>query len=104
VEDTPTHTNLLGTIERVVDAHGRVVIHCSRIKAGSLLHASGAICYAIWRMLRQQCTARSTRYCSKCLSVYDPLNAEGKPYAKRAERRHAPWPFTLVLREEYPMV
>lgn len=41
VEDTPTYKNLFGTIERVVDSHGRVVTNFTRIKAGSLLRSSG---------------------------------------------------------------
>src|SRR6266581_7967815 len=41
VEDTPSYKNLFGTIDRVVDPHGRVVTNFSRIKAGSLLRASG---------------------------------------------------------------
>lgn len=41
IEDTPSYKNLFGTIERVVDPHGRVVTNFSRIKAGSLLRASG---------------------------------------------------------------
>ena len=41
VEDTPSYKNLFGTIERVVELHGRVVTNFSRIKAGSLLRASG---------------------------------------------------------------
>ena len=41
VEDTPTYKNLFGTIDRVVDPHGRVVTNFTRIKAGSLLCASG---------------------------------------------------------------
>ena len=41
IEDAPTYKNLFGTIERVVDPHGRVVSNFTRIKAGSLLRASG---------------------------------------------------------------
>jgi predicted ATP-dependent protease len=41
LEETPSYKNLFGTIERVVDAYGRVVTHFTRIKAGALLHASG---------------------------------------------------------------
>jgi ATP-dependent Lon protease len=41
VEDTPSYKNLFGTIDRAVDPHGRVVTNFSRIKAGSLLRASG---------------------------------------------------------------
>lgn len=41
VEDTPTYRNLFGTIDRVVDPHGRVVTNFTRIKAGSLFRANG---------------------------------------------------------------
>ncbi|MBM3226171.1 MAG: ATP-dependent protease, partial [Candidatus Tectomicrobia bacterium] len=41
IEDMPSYKNLFGTIDRVVDPHGRVVTNFSRIKAGSLLRASG---------------------------------------------------------------
>lgn len=41
VEDIPSYKNLFGTIERIVDPHGRVMTNFSRIKAGSLLRASG---------------------------------------------------------------
>ncbi|MGE3540356.1 MAG: Lon protease family protein [Candidatus Tectimicrobiota bacterium] len=41
IEDTPSYKNLFGTIERIVDPHGRVMTNFSRIKAGSLLRASG---------------------------------------------------------------
>lgn len=41
IEDTPSYKNLFGTIERIVDPHGRVVTNFTRIKAGSLLRASG---------------------------------------------------------------
>src|SRR5262245_45946493 len=41
IEDIPSYKNLFGTIDRVVDPHGRVVTNFSWIKAGSLLLASG---------------------------------------------------------------
>lgn len=41
VEDTPTYKNLFGTIDRVVDPHGRVVTNFTQIKAGALLRANG---------------------------------------------------------------
>jgi ATP-dependent Lon protease len=41
VEDTPTYKNLFGTIDRVVDPHGRVVANFTRIQAGSVLRANG---------------------------------------------------------------
>ncbi|MFG0335639.1 MAG: Lon protease family protein, partial [Maioricimonas sp. JB049] len=41
VENAPNYRNLFGTIERVVDRHGRVTTNFTRIKAGSLLRANG---------------------------------------------------------------
>jgi predicted ATP-dependent protease len=41
IENAPSYKNLFGSIEHVVDAHGRLVTHFSRITAGSLLRASG---------------------------------------------------------------
>lgn len=41
IEDAPNYRNLFGTIERVVDRSGRVITNFTRIKAGSLLKASG---------------------------------------------------------------
>ncbi|MEW4531065.1 ATP-binding protein [Maioricimonas sp. JC845] len=41
IENAPNYRNLFGTIERVVDRHGRVTTNFTRIKAGSLLRANG---------------------------------------------------------------
>ena len=41
IEDTPNYKNLFGIIDRVVDPHGRMVTNFTRIKAGTLLRASG---------------------------------------------------------------
>lgn len=41
IEDIPTYKNLFGTIDRVVDPHGRVVTNFTRIRAGSMLRANG---------------------------------------------------------------
>lgn len=41
IEQAPTHKNLFGTIDRVVDRFGRVVANFTRIKAGSLVRANG---------------------------------------------------------------
>jgi len=41
IENAPNYRNLFGTIERVVDEHGRVTANFTRIKPGSLLKANG---------------------------------------------------------------
>lgn len=41
IEQAPTHKNLFGTIDRVVDRFGRVVANFTRIKPGSLVKANG---------------------------------------------------------------
>ena len=48
VEPAPTYANLFGTIERVIDAQGRVGTDFSHIKAGSLLRANGG--YLVFNM------------------------------------------------------
>ena len=78
VEDTPSYKNLFGTIERVVDPHGRVVTNFSRIKAGSLLRASGGYVLLnledaltepmVWKTLKR--TLQSNRI---QIDTYDPF-------------------------------
>lgn len=78
VEDTPSYKNLFGTIERVVDPHGRVVSNFSRIKAGSLLRASGGYVLLnledaiteplVWKTLKR--TLQSNRI---HIETYDPF-------------------------------
>jgi lon-related putative ATP-dependent protease len=41
LEDSPTYQNLFGAIERAVDQTGKLVTNHTRIRAGSLLRASG---------------------------------------------------------------
>ena len=78
IEDTPTYTNLFGTIERIVDPHGRVVTNFTRIKAGSLLRASGGYLLFdledaltepfVWKTLKR--TLQSTQI---KIEAYDPF-------------------------------
>jgi predicted ATP-dependent protease len=78
VEDMPSHKNLFGTIERIVDPHGRVVTNFSRIKAGSLLRASGGYVLLnmedalteplVWKTLKR--TLQSNRI---QIETYDPF-------------------------------
>jgi ATP-dependent Lon protease len=78
VEDTPTYKNLFGTIDRVVDSHGRVVTNFSRIKAGSLLRASGGLLLFnledaltepfVWKMLKRALQSHQVT-----IESYDPF-------------------------------
>ena len=78
VENTPTYKNLFGTIERVVDSHGRVVTNFTRIQAGSLLRASGGYVLLnledaltepfVWKTLKR--TLQSNQI---TIEAYDPF-------------------------------
>lgn len=78
VENTPSHKNLFGSIDRVVDAHGRLVTNFTRIKAGSLLQASGGYIlldlqdalteFMVWKTLKRTLQGR----CIK-IETYDPF-------------------------------
>jgi predicted ATP-dependent protease len=41
LEEVPTHKNLFGFVERIIDPVGRVVSHFTQIKAGTLLRGNG---------------------------------------------------------------
>jgi predicted ATP-dependent protease len=78
IEDIPSYKNLFGTIDRVVDPHGRVVTNFSRIKAGSLLRANGGYVLLnledaltepmVWKTLKR--TLQSNRI---QIETYDPF-------------------------------
>src|SRR6266568_1664900 len=78
VEDTPSYKNLFGTIERVVDPHGRVVTNFSRIKAGSLLRANGGYVLLnledaltepmVWKTLKRMLQSNRIQ-----IDTYDPF-------------------------------
>jgi ATP-dependent Lon protease len=78
IEESPSYKNLFGTIDRVVDPHGRVVTNFSRIKAGSLLRASGGFVLLnledalteplVWKTLKR--TLHSNRI---QIETYDPF-------------------------------
>lgn len=79
LESTPTHQNLFGTIERVVDRGGRLVTNFTRIKAGSLLRAHGGYLIfsledaltepAVWKTLK-----RTLKSGCIALETYEPLS------------------------------
>ena len=78
VEDTPTYKNLFGAIDRVVDPHGRVVTNFTRIKAGSLLRASGGYVLFnledaltepfVWKNLKRTLQSNQVK-----IEAYDPF-------------------------------
>jgi predicted ATP-dependent protease len=78
MEDTPTYKNLFGTIDRVVDPHGRVVTNFTRIKAGSLLRASGGYVLFdiedaltepfVWKTLKRTLQSNQLK-----IEAYDPF-------------------------------
>ncbi|GIX49452.1 MAG: ATP-dependent protease [Candidatus Tectimicrobiota bacterium] len=78
VEDTPTYKSLFGTIDRVVDPHGRLVTNFTRIKAGSLLRASGGFILfnledaltepLVWKTLKRTMQSRQLK-----IEAYDPF-------------------------------
>jgi ATP-dependent Lon protease len=78
VEDAPTHKNLFGTIDRVVDPHGRVVTNFTRIKAGSLLRANGGYIlfnledalteFFVWKTLKRTLQSNQIK-----IEAYDPF-------------------------------
>jgi ATP-dependent Lon protease len=78
VEDSPSYKNLFGTIDRMVDAHGRVVSNFTRIKAGSLLRASGGFVLFnledaltelhVWKTLKRILQSHQAK-----IEAYDPF-------------------------------
>jgi ATP-dependent Lon protease len=78
VENTPTYKNLFGTIESIVDPHGRVVTNFTRIQAGSLLRASGGYVLLnledaltepfVWKTLKRTLQSNQIK-----IEAYDPF-------------------------------
>jgi predicted ATP-dependent protease len=78
VEDTPSYKNLFGTIDRTIDAYGRGVTNFSRIKAGSMLRASGGYILfdledaltepMVWKTLKRTLQSHSIK-----IETYDPF-------------------------------
>lgn len=78
IEAVPTHMNLFGTIERVVDRGGRLVTNFTRIKAGALFKAhEGYLIFnledaitepAVWKTLKR--TVKSGRI---EMETYEPF-------------------------------
>jgi ATP-dependent Lon protease len=109
VEDIPTYKNLFGTIDRVVDPHGRVVTNFTRIKAGSMLRASGGYVLFnfedaltepfVWKTLKR--TLRSNQI---KIEAYDPfafftisaLQPEAIPIHTKVVVMGPPWLYYLL--------
>ena len=109
IEDAPTYKNLFGTIERVVDPHGRVVTNFTRIKAGSLLRASGGYLLFnledaltepfVWKTLKR--TLQSTQI---KIEAYDPfafftisaMQPEAVPMRTKVVVMGPPWLYYML--------
>ncbi len=109
IEDTPTYKNLFGTIDRVVDPHGRVVTNFTRIKAGSLLQASGGYLVFnledaltepfVWKTLKR--TLQSTQI---KIEAYDPfafftisaMQPEAVPMRTKVVVMGPPWLYYML--------
>lgn len=78
VEPAPTYKNLFGAVERVVDQHGRLVSHFTRVVAGSLLRAhGGCIVIHMPNALLEPLVWRALKQCLKQgkleIETYDPF-------------------------------
>jgi ATP-dependent Lon protease len=79
IETAPNYRNLFGTIDRVVDRHGRLVTNFTRIKAGSLLRANGGYLVFnlvdalvepfVWKELKRTLKSGSLQ-----IEIYDPFS------------------------------
>jgi len=109
IEDTPTYKNLFGTIERVVDPHGRVVTNFTRIKAGSLLRASGGYLLFnledaltepfVWKTLKRALQSAQIK-----IEAYDPfafftisaMQPEAAPMRTKVVVMGPPWLYYML--------
>jgi ATP-dependent Lon protease len=77
IENIPTYANLFGSVEKVVDQHGRLVTDFTKIKAGSILKANGGYLIfniedalteiGVWRGLKRVMKTREIK-----TQIYDP--------------------------------
>lgn len=79
IENAPNYRNLFGTIERVVDRHGRVLTNFTRIKAGSLLKANGGfLVFDLLEALREPFVWKELKRTLKSgeiqIETYDPFS------------------------------
>lgn len=112
-EDTPSYKNLFGTIERLVDPHGRVVTNFTRIKAGALLRASGGFVLFnledaltepfVWKTLKRILESNRIQ-----IDTYDPfafftvsvLQPEAIPIRTKVVVMGSPWLYYLLYTYE----
>jgi lon-related putative ATP-dependent protease len=119
VEDTPTYKNLFGSIDRVVDPHGRVVTNFTRIKAGTLLRANGGYVLFdledaltepfVWKTLKRTLQSRQIK-----IEAYDPfafftissLQPEAIPIRTKVVVIGRPWLYYLLYHfdPDFPQV
>jgi predicted ATP-dependent protease len=79
IENAPNYRNLFGTIERVVDRHGRVLTNFTRIKSGSLLKANGGfLVFDLLEALREPFVWKELKRTLKSgeiqIEAYDPFS------------------------------
>jgi ATP-dependent Lon protease len=79
IENAPNYRNLFGTIERVVDKHGRAVTNFTRIKTGSLLKANGGfLVFDLLEALREPFVWKELKRTLKSgeiqIEAYDPFS------------------------------
>lgn len=109
IEDTPSYKNLFGTIDRVVDAHGRVVTNFTRIKAGAVLRASGGFLVFdledaltepfVWKTLKRTLQSQHIK-----IETYDPftfftvssLQPEAIPISTKLVVIGRPWLYYML--------
>jgi ATP-dependent Lon protease len=109
LEETPSYKNLFGTIERIVDAYGRVVTNFSRITAGSLLRASGGYVVLnlddaltepfVWKTLKRVLQSQRMQ-----MDTYDPwalfslsaIQPEAIPIQTKVIAMGSPWLYELL--------
>lgn len=78
IENAPNYRNLFGSIERVVDRHGRLTANFTRIKAGSLLRANGGyLVFDLLDAIREPYVWKELKRTLKCgeiqIETYDPF-------------------------------
>ncbi len=79
IENAPNYRNMFGTIERVVDKHGRAVTNFTRIKSGSLLKANGGfLVFDLLEALREPFVWKELKRTLKSgeiqIEAYDPFS------------------------------
>ena len=113
VEDTPTYKNLFGTIERVVDPHGRVVANFTRIRAGSVLRANGGYVLfdlddaltepLVWKTLKRLLLSHQIKvegYDPFSLFTVSALQPEPVPVKTKVVVMGSPWLYHVLYAQD----